>query len=255
MAFPTIPTAAASTLLFSETSTASTTHTFPSLTTLDNANGDLLIAVIVQYNAVSTANAEFSSWGGSFTEFGDSATATTAIAMGAAYKISDGTETGTFTVTSAGTFRSAQCLMSVKNWHGTTAPEIAFSAATTTTAQDPPNLDPAGWGAEDNLWIAVAGGGQTSLTGSWGGITSAPTNYGNYAEGAISGGDAVGACQIAVAFRQLNASAEDPGSFTTDTSPEIERAATIAVRPPLATAASRPHDVKSAVAAQRASIW
>jgi hypothetical protein len=41
----------------------------------------------------------------------------------------------------------------------------------------------------------------------------------------------VGACQIAVAFQGVNASAEDPGSFTTDTSPEIERAATIAVRP------------------------
>ncbi len=153
--------------------------------------------------------------------------------MGAAYKISDGTETGAFNVTSAGTFRSAQCLMSIKNWHGTTPPEIAFSAATTTTAQDPPNLDPSGWGAEDTLWIAVAGGGQTSLTGTWTGISASPASYSTIAKGAIAGGDVIGACQIAVAFLGVNASAENPGAFTTDTSPEIERAATIAVRPAL----------------------
>jgi hypothetical protein len=231
VAFPTIPTAGANTLLFSVTSTAGTTHTSPSLTTLDNAAGDLLIWAIVLYQASATGNT-FGTWGGSFSEFGDSSSATNpSMAMGCAYKISDGTETGTITVTSSISGRAAGALMSVKNWHGTTPPEAAFSAATSTTAQDPPNLDPAGWGAEDTLWIAVAAGGQTSLTGSWGGITSAPADYTNYGESAISGGDVVGACQIAVAFRGLNASAENPGSFTTDTSPEIERAATIAVRP------------------------
>jgi hypothetical protein len=229
--FPTTPTTGANTLLASVQGTATTTHTFGSLTTLDNASGDLLIAVIVLYQASGTANA-FSSWGGGFTEFGDSASATNpSMAMGCAYKISDGTETGTFTVTSSISGRSAMFLMSVKNWHGTTVPEVAFSAATTTTAQDPPSLNPAGWDTEDTLWIAVAAGGQTSLTGSWGGITSAPTNYTNYAESSIAGGDAVGACQIAVAFRGNAVSAENPGSFTTDTSPEIERAATIAIRP------------------------
>jgi len=231
MAFPTIPTTGANTLIASVQGTATTTHTFASLTTLDNASGDLLIAVIVLYQASATGNA-FSSWGGGFTEFGDSSSATDpSMAMGCAYKISDGTETGTFTVTSSISGRSAMFLMSVKNWHGTTIPEVAFSAATTTTAQDPPNLDPAGWGAEDTLWIAVAAGGQTSLTGSWGGITSAPASYTDYAESSIAGGDVIGACQIAVAFFGNNVTAENPGSFTTDTSPEIERAATIAVRP------------------------
>ncbi len=247
MAFPTIPTAGASTVLFTETASAGTTHTFPSLTTLGNANGDLLIAFIVLYQASATGNA-FGTWGGSFTEFGDSSSATNpSIAMGAAYKISDGTETGTFTVVSTISGRAAMCLMSVKNWHGTTIPEVAFSGATVTTAQDPPNLDPGGWAAEDTLWIVVAGGGQTSLTGSWGGITSAPASYTNYAEGAIAGGDAIGACQIAVAFQGVNAAAENPGSFTTDTSPEIERAATIAVRPAGATVVS---DTDSAAASE-----
>jgi hypothetical protein len=236
MAFPTIPTAGANTLLTSTTDAAGTTHTFPSLTTLDNASGDLLIAVIALYQASATGNA-FSSWGGGFTEFpsGDSSSATNpSIAMGCAYLISAGTETGTFTVTSSISGRAAMVLMSVKSWHGTTVPEVAFSGATSTTAPDPPSLDPS-WSAaaEDILWIAVAGAGQTSLTGSWTGLTSAPASYGDYAESAIAGGDVVGACQIAVAFRQLNASSTDPGAFTTDTSPEIERAATIAVRPNL----------------------
>jgi hypothetical protein len=232
MAFPTIPTAGANTLLFANTASAGTTHTFPSLTTLDNAAGDLLIAVIVLYQASATANA-FGSWGGGFTEFtgGDAGTATNpSIAMGAAYLISAGTETGTFTVTSTISGRAAMALMSVKSWHGTTPPEVAFSAISTATAPDPPNLAPS-WGADDNLWVAVAGGGQTSLTGSWTGLGAAPASYTDYGESSISGGDVVGACQIAVAFQGLNAASEDPGSFTTDTSPEIERAATIAVRP------------------------
>jgi hypothetical protein len=245
MAFPTIPTAGANTLLFSVTAAAGTTHTFPSLTTLDNANGDLLIAVIALYQASATGNT-FGTWGGSFTEFGDSSSATNpSVAMGAAYKISNGTETGTFTVTSSISGRAAMALMSVKNWHGTTVPEIAFSAATTTTAHDPPSLDPSGWGSEDTLWVAVAGSGQTSLTGSWTGIGSAPTNYTDYGESAIAGGDVVGAAQIAVAFRQLAAASDDPGAFTTDTSPEIERAATIAVRP-----AAAPQTISGGVASE-----
>jgi hypothetical protein len=201
------------------------------MTTLDNASGDLLIAVIVLYQASATGNT-FGTWSNGFTEFGDSSSATNpSIAMGCAYLISNGTETAAPTVVSSISGRSAMFLMSVKNWHGTTIPEAAFSAATTTTAQDPPNLDPAGWGAEDTLWIAVAGGGETSLTGTWTGIASAPASYTNFAASSIAGGDVIGACQIAVAFRGVNAAAEDPGSFTTDTTPEIERAATIAVRP------------------------
>jgi hypothetical protein len=231
MAFPTTPTTGANTLIASVQGTATTTHTFGSLTTLDNASGDLLIAVIVLYQASATGNA-FSAWGGGFTEFGDSSSATNpSMAMGCAYKISNGTETGTFTVTSSISGRSAMFLMSIKNWHGTTPPEVAFSAATTATAQDPPNLDPPGWGAEDTLWIAVAAGGETSLTGTWTGIASAPASYTNFAASSIAGGDVIGACQIAVAFRGNNITGENPGSFTTDTSPEIERAATIAVRP------------------------
>jgi hypothetical protein len=232
MAFPTIPTTGANTVLTSVTSTAGTTHTFPSLTTLDNANGDLLIAIVVLYQASATANA-FGSWGGGFTEFpsGDAGTATNpSIAMACAYKFSDGTETGTFTVTSTISGRAAMVLLSVKAAHASTVPEVVFSAISTATAPDPPSLNPSGWDVEDTLWIAVAGAGQTSLTGSWGGLTSAPSSYGDYAESSIAGGDVVGAVQAAVAFRQLNGTSDDPGAFTTDTSPEIERAATIAVR-------------------------
>jgi hypothetical protein len=154
------------------------------------------------------------------------------MAMGCAYLISAGSETGTFTVTSTISGRAAMVLMSVKAWHGTTPPEVAFSAISTATAPDPPSLDPS-WSAaaEDHLWIAVAGAGQTSLTGTWTGLVSAPASYTDYAMTSIAGGDVIGACQTAVAFRQLAASSTDPGAFTTDTSPEIERAATIAVRP------------------------
>lgn len=231
MTFPTIPTAGANTLLTTNQPTATTTHTFPSLTTLDNAAGDLLIAIIVTYQGGSV-NAEFSAWGGGFTEFVDqSANSTTVQSIGAAYKFSDGTETGTFTVTSVASNRSVMFLLSVKGAHASTVPEGGAKANGTSAAADPISLDPAGWAAEDNLWIAVGVNGETSLTGSFTGITAAPANYTNYVDSGIIGGDVIGALEGAVGFRQLNAAAEDAAGFTVDTGAAGNSALLLAVRP------------------------
>lgn len=231
MTFPTIPTSGANTLLTTNQATATTTHTFPSLTTLDNASGDLLLAIIVKYDGAST-DAEFSSWGGSFTEFVDRAQSGTNVpgAIGAAYKFSDGTETGTFTVTSAGSHRSVMFLLSVKLAHTSTPPEATTRATGTTAAADPASLSPS-WGAADTLWIAVANNDETSLTGSFTGITAAPTNYGSYFDSGIIGGDVIGALEGALAFRQNNAASEDAGGFTLDTGAAANSALVIAVRP------------------------
>lgn len=234
MAFPTIPTVAAGRVLSVLATNPAGTHTSPNLSSLTKNSGDLLIAIVIIYDGNST-NAEFSAWGGSFTEFGDFATTTT-MGIGMAYKWSTGGETGTFTVTSADTSSSdsAFFLLSIAGAHDTTPPEGGSYATNTSAAADPAAFNPAGWGAEDTLWIAVGGSGETGTGGAYTGIASAPTNYSDYADSGISA-DAVGGVEGAVAFRQLNAASEDVGTFSVDISNARNAAAVIAVRPVPAT--------------------
>lgn len=231
MTFPTIPTVAAGRVLSNVQANTTATRTFPSLTGLTKNSGDLLIAICVAYQTSTGTNAAFSGWTGGFTEFHDSATSTT-MAIGMAYKWSTGSETGTIDVTQAGTItgHAGMFLLSIAGAHATTAPEAGSRASGTTVAANPAAFDPAGWAAEDTLWIAVAGSGETSTTGNYTGAASAPTNYTSYAETGISG-DVVGGVEAAVAFRQLNAASEDVGVFSVDLSNARNAAVVVAVRP------------------------
>lgn len=230
MAFPTIPTVAGGRVLWTLATAPSGTHTSPDLSSLTKNAGDLLLAILVIYDGNST-DAEFSAWGGGFTEFMDAATPTT-MGVGCAYKWSTGSETGTFTVTTADTSTndSAFCLLSIPGAHPSTVPESGGMFTGTTTAADPTAFNPAGWGTEDTLWIAVGGSGEVATTGAFTGVASAPTNYTDYAESGISA-DAVGGVEGAVAFRQLNAASEDVGPFSVDLSNARNVALVIAVRP------------------------
>jgi hypothetical protein len=230
MAFPTIPTTGASQILFTLNTAGGATKTFPSLTTLGQAAGDLLIAICIEYDGNST-NAEFSAWGASFTELpvgGDQA-GTATMAIGIAYKFSDGTETVTFTVTTADTSTNDSCmiLMAIPGAHTSTPPEAGTMA--TGTAPDVGLLAPS-WGAEDTLWIAVGASGEVNTTGSYTGIGTPPTGYTDEAQSGISA-DAAGGVEGSVAFRQLNAASEDPGAWSMDTSNARGAAQLIAVRP------------------------
>lgn len=234
MAFPTIPTTGAGRVVTGVQNGTSGTRTFPSLTGLTKNSGDLLIAIIVGYQSSGTANAVFSGWGGGFTEFVDQSTATT-MCIGAAYKWSTGSETGTFTVTQAATVtgEAAFILLSIAPAHSTTPPEGGTITTSTGTAPASNSLNPAGWGTEDTLWIAVGGSGETSLTGAFTGIGSAPTNYSDLAKSGVSA-DVIGGVDGGVAFRQLNAASEAPGAWSTDTSNARGAALVIAVRPGVA---------------------
>lgn len=230
MTFPTIPTSAAGRIVSSANTNPAGTHTFPNLNTLTKNSGDLLIALVIQYDGNST-NAEYSAWGASFTEFVDQTTTTT-MGIGAAYKWSDGAETGTFTVTSAdASANDSVCiLLSIPGAHQSTPPEGGTIANGTTAAADPGSLDPAEWNTEDTLWIAVCGAGETSTTGAFTAPSAAPANYNNLFVTALTA-DVVGGVYGAVAFRQLAASSEDVGTFTVDVSNARNSALLIAVRP------------------------
>lgn len=244
MAFPTIPTVAAGRVLTTTQANTTATRTFPSLSSLTKNSGDLLIAIIVGFQSSSVP--AFSSWGGGFTEFADLGTATTQ-PIGAAYKWSNGAETGTFTVTQAATIQghAAMFLLSIPGAHASTIPGGGSYASGTTSAADPASFDPSGWAAEDTLWIAVGASGEASTTGAYDGVSAAPTNYSNYVDSGISA-DVAGGVEAALGFRQLNASSENVGTFTVDLSNARNAAALIAVRPAPVNNFSQPADDSAA---------
>lgn len=121
-------------------------------------------------------------------------------------------------------------MLSIQGAHTSTPPAAGGFANGTESAADPGSLNPSGWDVEDTLWIAVAGIGETSTGGAWGGVTAAPAGYSGYADSGTSA-DAVGAIEGAVAFLQSAAASADPGTFTNDTSNVRWGALTIAVRP------------------------
>jgi hypothetical protein len=233
VAFPTIPTTGNGRLLSQNQNNATSPRTFPSLTSLTKNAGDLLLAIVVAYER-GAAGATFSSWGASFTERADIDGGANLPAFGIASKVSDGTETGTFTVAQAGVVGHCSLfLLSIAGGGPIQIDWTATVATGTAAAADPASLNPANWGTEDTLWIAVAMNGETNTGGSWTGLgtPTAPTNYTSLNSPGI-GTDAVGGIHSAIAFRQNNTDAEDVGTWTgQDTSNARNAAIVIAVRP------------------------
>ena len=105
----------------------------------------------------------------------------------------------------------------------TQAPEVSASPNTgTSTAPNPSSVTPTG-GSKDYLFIATAGHDDARST-----FSAAPTNYSNL--NAFSGGGGASGCTGATAERQLTASSDDPGAFTTGRS-EPWAARTVVIHP------------------------
>lgn len=230
MTFPTIPTGSR-VLSVLQTDTSGGTVTSPNLSSLTKNAGDLLIAIVFTYDGNST-DAEFSSWGGGFTEFEDEATTST-IPIGCAYKWSTGSETGTFTVAVAGGAAGSDAaffLISIAGAHPSAAPEAAGYATGTSAAANIGAITPS-WGAADTLFIMAGAAGETATGGAFAGMSSGdPTNYSNSVLSGISA-DVVGGIEGKLSFRQLNAASEDPPNFSPDTSNARNAGLIIAVRP------------------------
>jgi hypothetical protein len=236
VAFPTIPTGGR---VLTTNIDGTGTRTFPDLSGLTKNSGDLIIALIAAYQSSAGAGVPggtvFSAWGASLTEFCDQMTTNTStMAIGAAYKWSDGVETGTFTVDQAATITggASLVLLSIPGTHLSTPPEAGNVADGTGAAADPGSFDPAGWASEDNLWISVVCSGMTNAGGAWTATgTAAPTNYTDRIDSNRADDSTVGRVEIAVAFRQLAAASEDVGTAGVDVSNARNSALVIAVRP------------------------
>jgi len=152
-----------------------------------------------------------------------------AVRLSVYYKIAAGTEGGTTVnfVTSPAE-EAAALVYRITNWQGTTPPAISTGATGTSTAPNPPSLDPAGWDFADTLWLAVAGQDR----GDQPGTTAYPAHYSGTNTLSSSG---TGSCRTLSAHRALPTASENPGAFTIPVS-EDWVAFTIAVRP-------SPHDL------------
>ena len=115
--------------------------------------------------------------------------------FGAWYRIADGSEGSTITVTTSSSGYSAHISYRIESYSG--IPECGIAVTADSYNPDPPNLSPS-WGAENSLWIAACGYEEYQNASGY------PADY--------SGG--LSYYSISGAWRQLYAASEDPGTFT-----------------------------------------
>ena len=209
MAFPQIAGSA-----LSQAGSATPSYSLPA----GVAAGDLVFAFIFRD---VTANDPTITWPGSWQPL--EAYAGTHFAVYIGYLVASGGETTvqpTFPISERGMAIAVR--IAAADWHGTTPPEISTVVDGASANPDPGSLAPS-WGAEDSLWIVVAGADSFGLV--------APTAYpANYNDNQLSQHTQTSSGHGAIATRELNAASEDPGAFTLGIS-ESWGAWTIAVRP------------------------
>jgi len=146
-----------------------------------------------------------------------------------AWRRADGTEGATITVTLGNSGRFAAIAWRITGARNPelSPPEVSNVTTGVSTSPNPGSLTPTG-GAQDYLWFWMGGweGIQTSPP------ASNPVNYSSDILGADSGtiGGIVGNVRVASATRQLNATTEDPGSWTISSSDDWT-AVTVAIYP------------------------
>lgn len=156
-------------------------------------------------------------------EIKDALTSGSVSTVAVGYLIASGGET-TVTVTKAVTerFSAIAIRISSASWHGTTPPEITTGVTGSNTTPDPDSLDPAGWGTEDTLWIAVMAFDDSAGSGTVDAYPYASNNL--KAPGVSSAGNG------AICTTESAVASIDPGTFTINPTDEWW-AGTVAVRP------------------------
>lgn len=143
------------------------------------------------------------------------------IHLSVAYRIADGNEEATITVTTTSSETSTHISFRITGHNSSTnAPEISTGAQGTNVNPDPDSLT-ATWGAGNNLWIAMSANDDNETVDAY------PTNYDSN-QHSLDGG---GGPTLAVATYNYNTTdTQDPGTFTIGASEEWI-AATLVVQP------------------------
>jgi len=175
--------------------------------------GDLLIVVF------GCDGSESVGWPAGWTElFEKQITLVLTLAVG--YRVAEGDEESTITVTTGTSERSAHTSYRISGIHSSSAPECGSSNTSDgSDSPDPPDLDPS-WGEEDTLWIAACCYDANKT------ISGYPTNY---TDGRNDHSLSVAGCGVGSCFRELNAESETPPLFALSAS-EQWIANTLAIR-------------------------
>jgi len=203
MAFPTVVTRATST----SNTNGTTSHTVTLPASL--VSGNLLVVAICFDNQ---AGGLAVTWPGGWTELLDSVDDTRALSLNVAYKVSDGGEGSSISVTTDNGEQAAHRSWQISGQHASSAPEIGTTAAATyNSSPNPPSLT-ASWGSDDNLWLALAGLDNGGVT-----VDTYPSSY---SQGAVvtSAGSGLAGATIGVAERENATATEDPGTFALSSS-------------------------------------
>lgn len=164
------------------------------------ADGDLLVAQIT-----TDANETITWPEGWFTCFSQSNG--TECTVSVAYRYADGSESGTIDVTTGTVENSAHWCVRIPAGEFDIGCPVVWATATGTSATpDPPSLTP-GFGAQDYLWICGYGADDDDNFGAG----FEPTSYTAGSE--VESAQTTTSCMCGYAYRQVNGSSEDPGTF------------------------------------------
>jgi hypothetical protein len=142
---------------------------------------------------------------------------------GACYeRIADGTEdAAALTITTVNSIASQAVVFRVSGAHASAAIEVATLNTINSASHDPPLLTPS-WGAQDTLWLALAG--QEGGTRWYSGFPADYVDTGYFNHEALPG------AVIGYAWRSINATSQDPSTFTSSATNRCI-VATLAIRP------------------------
>ena len=133
------------------------------------------------------------------------------IAASWGWRVADGTEGASITVTTSGAQESAHQSFRIQGHNSSTnVPQTGGAGSGTDSSAEVHSFAPTG-GAKDYLFIAYA------AADSGVAATSAPTSFTNLVV-SDSGSDANASCAISTARRELNAASIDPDQFTLEAS-------------------------------------
>ena len=169
-------------------------------------SGDMLLAIFTANGGTGSTITWNSSAVGTWTQLASN-TQSTGFRSEIWYRFADGTEDGKNVTIDLDTARTSAWIVYRVSGISPVTPNITSAdfAQSSTSTPNPPSLTPS-WGQQDTLWLAVLSHGGLSGT-----ITGVPANYSNNVASYGSGTTRV---SIFSTDRSLNASTEDPGTYT-----------------------------------------
>jgi hypothetical protein len=143
------------------------------------------------------------------------------------YKVADGGETGTITITTIVSDRWGTNCYVLRGW-GALPEEGAWSTPGSSVSPNPPSLTPS-WGSADVIWIEAA------AIDAQGRTLTPSSGYGNTIQPPASG---TGGLSMATARKTSTASSEDPAAVTWSSTAAVSSAMVLGIRGPVTKSAA-----------------